>query len=82
MSIYMEEKWFKDTYLNKTIEDINDVNISYECKKEGIWMMMILPFTIKKKLNHFNIIKNEKPINEINVHKLTSKKIVVKVKCK
>ena len=36
MSIYMEEKWFKDTYLNKTIEDINDVNISYECKKEGI----------------------------------------------
>ena len=32
----MEEEWFKDTYLNKTIEDINYVNISYEWKKRNM----------------------------------------------
>ena len=30
----MEEKWLKDTYLNKTIEDINDDNLFGRNKKE------------------------------------------------
>ena len=30
----MEKKWFKDTYLNKTIENINDDNIFDTNKKK------------------------------------------------
>ena len=41
---------------------------------------MTLPFTIKKKFNNFNMMKNEKPITEIDVYKLTSEKFVVKMK--
>ena len=42
--------------------------------------MMTLPFTIIKKFNNFNMMKNEKPITEIDVYKLTSKNFVVKMK--
>ena len=41
---------------------------------------MTPPFAIKKKLNNFNMMKNEKPTTEIDVYKLTSKKFVVKMK--
>ena len=35
MYFILRKKWFKDTYLNKKIEDINDDNLFYTNKKRG-----------------------------------------------